>query len=297
MNRVTETGFRAFNRVERIVGKRLPRSSSYPFLACDTYFSECDLSYMGNDTNLLKKLTLVNSMNSTREISIYCPEHRVPMLLSFLESSSLGGFGTLLVGDSDETLTDLSTLRALKQFKRVFLVNRRSEGTNIRNLPIGLENKKYSSPLRLNYFKRAKKLRKANGLLLCWNDATNPVERTSARNKLKQSKTTLNIELRIPFQVLAKHTQQSYLVACPVGNGIDTHRIWESLYLGSLPVVLKKDASIFDPNWPIHRVDDWEDLSGLTIEKARDIFEIYREQIGSIIEMSEVFIDQFRKKY
>jgi len=150
VNRVTETGFRAFNRVERFVGKRLPRSSSYPFLACDTYFSECDLSYMGDNTNFLKKLTLVNSMNSTREISIYCPEHRVPMLLSFLESSSLGGFGTLLVGDSDETLTDLLTLRALKQFKRVFLVNRRSEGANIRNLPIGLENKKYSSPLRLN---------------------------------------------------------------------------------------------------------------------------------------------------
>lgn len=26
-------------------------------------------------------------------------------------------------------------------------------------------------------------------------------------------------------------------ILCPEGNGVDTHRIWESLYLGSIPVV------------------------------------------------------------
>lgn len=30
------------------------------------------------------------------------------------------------------------------------------------------------------------------------------------------------------------------LVLCPEGNGLDTHRMWEALYLGGIPIVLRK---------------------------------------------------------
>jgi hypothetical protein len=50
-------------------------------------------------------------------------------------------------------------------------------------------------------------------------------------------------------------------VACPRGNGVDTHRLWETLYMGSIPIV-KKD--IAHSNWldlPILWIDDWNQLS------------------------------------
>jgi hypothetical protein len=51
--------------------------------------------------------------------------------------------------------------------------------------------------------------------------------------------------------------------ACPRGNGIDTHRIWESLYLGVVPVVERTELS---EHWrgcgmPLVLIDDWSEVT------------------------------------
>jgi len=46
---------------------------------------------------------------------------------------------------------------------------------------------------------------------------------------------------------------------CPRGNGLDTHRLWECLYLDVIPIMLKKDSVNID-NLPIIYLDDWNDL-------------------------------------
>jgi hypothetical protein len=51
--------------------------------------------------------------------------------------------------------------------------------------------------------------------------------------------------------------------ACPRGNGIDTHRIWESLYLGVIPVVERTELS---EHWracglPLVLVDQWSEVT------------------------------------
>ena len=51
--------------------------------------------------------------------------------------------------------------------------------------------------------------------------------------------------------------------ACPRGNGIDTHRIWESLYLGVVPVV---ERSVLSEHWsacglPLVLIDDWREVT------------------------------------
>lgn len=50
-------------------------------------------------------------------------------------------------------------------------------------------------------------------------------------------------------------------VLCPRGNGIDTHRLWETLYMGSIPIV-KRDVAVQDfTDLPILFVDDWSDVT------------------------------------
>lgn len=44
---------------------------------------------------------------------------------------------------------------------------------------------------------------------------------------------------------------------CPRGNGIDTHRLWESLYARTIPVVKYHPAHRSFKNLPILFVDDW----------------------------------------
>jgi hypothetical protein len=47
-------------------------------------------------------------------------------------------------------------------------------------------------------------------------------------------------------------------VLCPRGNGVDTHRVWETLYMGSIPIV-KKHVTMNDfTDLPILFIDDWD---------------------------------------
>ena len=56
---------------------------------------------------------------------------------------------------------------------------------------------------------------------------------------------------------------------CPRGNGIDTHRLWETLYIGSIPIV-KRDVAMNEFNdLPICFVNDWCDVTVEFLEKER----------------------------
>ena len=54
-------------------------------------------------------------------------------------------------------------------------------------------------------------------------------------------------------------------VICPRGNGIDTHRLWESLYRGSVPIVEKSPWSQYFANLdiPLMEINHFEELNDL----------------------------------
>lgn len=54
---------------------------------------------------------------------------------------------------------------------------------------------------------------------------------------------------------------------CPRGAGQDTHRVWEALYLGSIPVVLKSNLSPLYDGLPVIQLDSWDELSLETLER------------------------------
>lgn len=48
---------------------------------------------------------------------------------------------------------------------------------------------------------------------------------------------------------------------CPRGNGIDTHRIWEALYMGCIPIVQNHLTHKCLSGLPILFVDDWQEVT------------------------------------
>jgi hypothetical protein len=65
-------------------------------------------------------------------------------------------------------------------------------------------------------------------------------------------------------------------VICPEGNGIDTHRMWESLYMETIPIVKK---SLVHKDWedlPIFWVKSWDDVNPESLsqnyEKLQNLF-------------------------
>jgi hypothetical protein len=50
-------------------------------------------------------------------------------------------------------------------------------------------------------------------------------------------------------------------VLCPRGNGIDTCRLWETLYMGSIPIVINTVALEEFKDLPILFIDNWEEIN------------------------------------
>ena len=65
-----------------------------------------------------------------------------------------------------------------------------------------------------------------------------------------------------------------HYVLCPRGNGLDTHRLWETLYCGRIPI-LKIDANnIYYRDLPILFVNEWEEITEQLLRDNIDRFSI-----------------------
>jgi len=87
-------------------------------------------------------------------------------------------------------------------------------------------------------------------------------------------------------------------VACPAGTGVDTHRFWEALYLGSVPIVLRGQLSAMYENLPVIQLNAWEDLTQGVIDNYRPIwhFSLIKDYpfVGNI---SNSQLQEFRKSW
>ena len=97
------------------------------------------------------------------------------------------------------------------------------------------------------------------------------------------------------------HSAASLGVACPRGNGVDTHRLWETFYVGSIPIVARGEhprALLEDSGLPYLVIDHWGLLGDVsTIEKleaiaARPQSNIERLGLGYWTKKLEMFFGQ-----
>jgi len=71
-----------------------------------------------------------------------------------------------------------------------------------------------------------------------------------------------------------KSLRMSSFVICPIGNGLDTHRVWETLYMGGIPIVESHpmlNYLLYD--LPVLILDDWNQLGNIS-ELERKFYEI-----------------------
>lgn len=136
----------------------------------------------------------------------------------------------------------------------------------IDSIPIGLENNRWFA----NIHKKEKmldKLRSAkehrNLVYINHNVATNPLERQLPYQVLegKPWVTSIRGTNGHGFDQYLDNVYNHKFVVCPRGNGIDTHRLWETLYMRSIPIVRKDINNWFYSDLPILFVTDWTDIT------------------------------------
>jgi len=91
-----------------------------------------------------------------------------------------------------------------------------------------------------------------------WN-ITN-IERNKITESLKVNNINITHDSNINFNEYIERISQHKFVISPPGNGIDCHRTWEALYVGSIPIVIKNNI-----------YDKWRDLPILQVNSYNDV--------------------------
>lgn len=76
------------------------------------------------------------------------------------------------------------------------------------------------------------------------------------------------INNNVPRIEYHKHITQFAFVISPYGNGLDCHRTWETLCLGSIPIVRAKHFSKMFENLPVLIVNEWKDINKELLENT-----------------------------
>lgn len=96
-----------------------------------------------------------------------------------------------------------------------------------------------------------------------------------------------NISREEYVSALASHR----FVLCPRGNGIDTHRMWEALYLGTIPVVEKDSALASFADLPILFVDSLSEVTKNYLESK------YQQMLSTEWNWEKLFLPWWRRRF
>jgi len=136
----------------------------------------------------------------------------------------------------------------------------------LESIPIGLENSRWFKEL-----KKKQKMEvmlqtpknKRNLVYMNHNVSTNP-EKRSILYETFSGKSWITSEMGKNGQYFDEYLNNVYnhfFVICPEGNGMDTHRVWETLYMKSIPIMKRNINNQFYTDLPICFVNEWKDLT------------------------------------
>jgi len=144
----------------------------------------------------------------------------------------------------------------------------------VRPLPIGVEDFSYARNGMPWNFHVGSEQHKSETLLVGPFRPTSP-SRARLLEIASSTKHCTVIHERLPALRYAILSTRHRYVACPEGNGFDTHRFWETLYRGSIPVVID---SQFMKNWrdlgiPMVALNDWTEIDQLPAKSLAGDFD------------------------
>ena len=231
---------------------------------------EMALLYMKNYLQI-NKFSHLNGLNDI----VFCKTDYI--LQDFEKISKLNRDITFITGNSDYGITDDIVKNSPKNIKIWYAQNALSNHKKIQPLPIGIENKEPS--VRLNhgvgYFDRvsqkenifntidARSIEPKKFMYSNFVVHNNPTHRSIAKEISVQQDYIDWEQPDLSLEQLFLRFLEYKMVLCPVGNGIDTHRLWEVLYCNRIPVTIKvgdfKIYSLYE-ELPIVILDSYSEL-------------------------------------
>lgn len=249
--------------------------NSSPYLSGDLFADNCDIA-IGSD-GLRRRPISGKSIKSANVI--YC---RSDLLESFFEENfKLITAKVVIAGNSDREFHTYPD-KIPPSVKHLFLQNSFiSNSARTTSIPIGIENKRWAVNGVKSFMSSTIPWdERSNAIMVGPFGLTHPIrvgiEETFSKLSLSEIAFYPN---RLEPINYAKIAGGYKFVAAVRGNGVDTHRHWESIYRGSKIVVQRDNWSVNfeDLNLPIIYVDGWSVDSVLEALKNDSFFKDPKE--------------------
>jgi hypothetical protein len=211
------------------------------------------------DVSIFRRNSKIPSIACMKEANVvFVVGHKFEEFVS--EYSSICKPKVLIIGDSDRDWHEFEFPK-LSKVRRIFLQNSMIPNDNkFKCLPIGIENRMYGrNGMPYLYHSLFAHRRKEAGIFLGPLGTTHPVREELSNLDLHSIKNIEIMRERVSSIEFAFRSSRWSHVLAPRGNGQDTHRFWESLYRGSIPVVVQDSWSenIASYGIPMENVANW----------------------------------------
>jgi hypothetical protein len=240
----------------------------------------------GITTNILKKNAI-----------IYCKIDYINELFNLIKFSNRKYI--LITHDSDYPIDQFRFNLKPPCIKKWFGKNAVIDHPDIINIPIGLENEirhiatpKVDYPWFYENLERLNSKEKINDTVYCNWRSTHP-----SRNHIVEALQKNDIKIEFEKERLShkdyceKLSQYKYIIS-PQGNGVSTHRFWESLYVGSVPIVI--NHRIYrDYSLPFIKLNQWSDLTNEILFQF-DEYKFNKDQLD-LSYWTDLITEEFQK--
>ena len=106
----------------------------------------------------------------------------------------------------------------------------------------------------------------------------NHIERKKCYEYFSDKEWCFNQKNRLSFEEYFIELSGFKYSICPRGAGIDTHRIYESIFTNTIPIVNRNELSDLYEKLPVFLINDWEEINFELLNKKYD--ELYKNLLS-----------------
>lgn len=216
---------------------------------------------------------------------IFCNSDDIDTLFALLKKSKFKNI-QLITHQSDRSITKKIYNKKPSCISKWYSTNIAEDSDNLISIPLGLANL-HPKNINLNNFKNLtlnhdsyfNNLSKSSKLYLNFQISTNYGVRAMLYKKFENKNWVIAHRPNEDIKNYSNNLKKYKYILCPEGNGYDTHRVWEALYSGSVPVTKHKKALKYAEDLPIIFIKDYQHLN---IENIDSVFEELKKQSSNL---------------
>jgi len=250
---------------EIITGDRIISLCDFVLLTKEIYDFHQNINNYAKDIIIIKDFKNINIDLLNLHFKSFCNKQNTKQIKLFIYTHILDDFMKYVLNNLDKSIeyilyihnSDHSFNNSYREIvdsqiiKKIYAQNidYSLPNTKLNLLPIGIANSmwKHGNLIELyDIIKKTYKNKKTENIYVNINPATYSYRKVLL-DKIKQIN-SFKLSVSKPYKEYLMELASHRFCLCIRGNGIDTHRFWESLYLGVIPVIINNETTSCQ-NW------------------------------------------------